>query len=596
MSLNTESLNAQIKPFLEPVAQSAAPLFQESFLLHEPEAELVALRDLLSADGHVLVLALLNISGDYEGEAGLVLHAHNALLLSGKLDNLDPQAIQEKMDRQTLSQRDVENVKAWLNTMAKAFVESLTSQGNLNLSLYLEDPVMVYSHQSLPLPEEELLRVVCPMSLGQEQLDPLIVAIPSELYSTLPQGEQSEAGSGENEDAPEADASLTPEELRDILGDEETDTEQPEEREEPAEAETAAQASEEKETEEEQEVQEEEEEEPEGVDPQILHQTLSRSLQNGEEELGDLLGKGLELREEAFTVKGKSEIFSEHTEKLVMTKLLVSGEIHGEIYTLLSVPDAVYLGGTLLMLPEEEVKKKVKTNNFGEDEADAYGEIVNILSGNLSKTFAEYYPRKLHIKKDRMETLVPTKLEASSPEPFPDGEYFYASYRIQMGSNSLGSLELVFPLHVLDLSRKQKEQLLRESKGASQTEPPAVAILSENPEENKNFTPVLASLGFEICFFTFRDNIKEKLRPYNVQTVLVILSEVNEKSLAKLIKIQSLFRDKYPAIVAAPNWTRTQVLQAVQYGAHDILKSPPDPEAIQLKFEPYAPALAEAAQ
>ncbi|MCF8031235.1 MAG: hypothetical protein K9J48_00885 [Desulfohalobiaceae bacterium] len=606
MALHIESLKSHLGSFLQPVASAASSLYQEELVLREPDMAVTTDQEFLAARSEGFLLTQIGISGDEQGDIALVLNVSNASLLSGKQDAPEEEAIRQSAESEGLQQRETENVQAMLGAMTQAFTDQLTSLHSVTLSFLMEDPQLVASPRSASAffdsSQDRLLQLSFPMSLGEQELDPLYCLIPETLVdlSGLEQEGETQEGQGkQEEETPEGEkapgntpsADLTREELQEIL-----DTSQQEEEEEEegsgADDDSASDAGDEPESgsgEEAGKEDEEEEDEGEGVDPEVLRNTLNQSVRYGEEELGDLLGKSLELTEDTFTVKSKSAILSEHQDKLVVTKLLVKGERHGEIHALFSMGDAILLGGTLLMIPEEEINKKVKQTNFGDDEADAFGEIINIWTGALSKVFEEYYPRKLNIKKDRMEPMAPARMETESPDPFPDGEYLLVSYKMQFGTRALGNLEMVFPLSVLDITSKQKQEIVDQAKGVNTQAPPAVAILSENREANKAISAILDGMGFEICYITFRENIKDKIRPYNVAAVLLILEEVTEKNLAKLIKLQSLLRSKYPAIAAAPNWTRPQVIQAIKYGAQDIVNTPPDSEVVRNKFREFAP-------
>jgi len=609
MALHIDSLKSHLDSFLQPVASAASSLFQEELVLREPDMAVTTDQEFLAARSEGFLLTQIGISGDEQGDIALILTVSNASLLSGRQDELEEETIQESAESEGLEQRETENVQAMLGAMTQAFTDQLTSLHSVTLSFLMEDPQVVASPRSASAffdsSQDRLLQLTIPMSLGEQELDPLYCLIPETLVdiSGLDQGdeareeqeEQEEQGEQEEAD-PESEeaagdtpnADLTQEELQDILDtsqeeDEEesgTDEEPAPESEPDAEADSGGDADQEE---------PEEEDEGEGVDPEVLRKTLNQSVRYGEEELGDLLGKSLELTEDTFTIRTKEEILGEHQDKLVVTKLLVNGERQGEIHALFSMRDAILLGGTLLMIPEEEINKNIKQNNFGDDEADAFGEIINIWTGALSKVFEEYYPRKLHIKKDRMEPMAPAKIETESPDPFPDGKYLLVSYKMQFGTQALGNLEMVFPLSVLDITSKQQQEIVDQAKGVDTQATPAVAILSENREANKAISSVLGSMGFDLCYITFRENIKDKIRPYNVAAVLLILDEISEKNLAKLIKLQSLLRNKYPAIVAGPQWTRPQVIQAIKYGAQDIVNTPPDSEVVQNKFWEFAP-------
>jgi len=597
MPLHIDSLKAHLDEFLQPVATEASSLFQEEIALSKPEISVTTDQEFLASRSEGFLLTQIGISGDEQGDIALIVSESSASLLSGRQDELDEDTIQQSAESEGLQQRETENVQAMLGAMTQAFTDRLSSLHSVTLSFLMEDPQIVGSPRSSSAffnsAQDRLLQLSFPLSLGEQELEPLYCLIPESLVDISElQQEEKDAAEEEADGAPNAD--LTREELQDILDanqqadqEENEATEEDEDTAEDDSSNTEA-ASDETEGEGEGE-EEEEEEEEEGVDPETLRNTLYKSVQSGEEELSDLLGKSLELTEDIFTVKNKADILAEYQDKIVQTKLLVNGDRHGEIYALFSMRDAILLGATLLMMPEEEINKKAKQNNFGDDEADAFGEIINIWTGALSKVFEEYYPRKLHIKKDRMESLAPAKIEMESSEPFPDGEYLLVSFKMQFGTQALGNLEMVFPLSVLDIKAKQKQYILDQAKGIDTSSPPAVAILSENREANKAISPVLSTMGFELTYINFRENIKDKLRSHNVTAVLLILSEVSEKSLAKLIKLQSLLRNKYPAIVAAPQWTRPQVIQAIKYGAQDIINTPPDSEVVRGKFWEFAP-------
>ncbi len=237
------------------------------------------------------------------------------------------------------------------------------------------------------------------------------------------------------------------------------------------------------------------------------------------------------------------------------------------------------------MVPEKEINKNIKENTFSEDEADAFGEIMNILTGAFSNVFAESSFKKIHLRKDRMETLDPNKIETESPDPMPESQYYLVSYTMQLGNRSLGELKMIFPLFILGISDQQAEYLEKVTNTAYVEENPSVAIISENSKENKVISTILEDLGCHILYLSFKENIKEKLRSYNIQAVFLIVNEINEKNLAKLIKVKSLLRGKHPIIISAPNWTRSKVIKAIKYGACDIINSPADPNDLKEKCE-----------
>ena len=100
---------------------------------------------------------------------------------------------------------------------------------------------------------------------------------------------------------------------------------------------------------------------------------------------------------------------------------------------------------------------------------------------------------------------------------------------------------------------------------------------------------MLSSQGISAVQLSFRDNLNDYL-PGKFTVVLLVMSEVNEQSLGKAIKISTSC--SLPLIAVGSSWTRSKVLKAVRYGVHDILPSPATDEEISRKVSAYLGPLA----
>jgi DNA-binding NtrC family response regulator len=65
------------------------------------------------------------------------------------------------------------------------------------------------------------------------------------------------------------------------------------------------------------------------------------------------------------------------------------------------------------------------------------------------------------------------------------------------------------------------------------------------------------------------------------------MREVGDRALAFIIKVQSAVQENTPIVVAGPKWTKKTVLQAVKYGACDILLTPPLPNELMEKIKQH---------
>jgi len=328
------------------------------------------------------------------------------------------------------------------------------------------------------------------------------------------------------------------------------------------------------------------------------------------EEIGALLGQDLKFDDIQLVMTSKADFFAQHClEKSVLTQLKVSGDREGQGFLVLKIPDAVILGGTLIMLPEDQIEEQAQKNQFEGEVADAFGEVANILAGGLTQVFVERYPKPLRFIKTQVETLIPTKLDLSSDQPFPEGNYYLASFTLHMEQHEPHHLQLLFPAQIFDLDPNQTVAspgaVAPQADAASETEQPdlktlappdtvaepvaaatdqpVVLIISEQPQTAEPFVQILASTEHSCKVLSYQDDIRQIFQQYQVLGVFLVMSQVGEKGFAAAIKLQSTGRPLPPMIFAGPEWTRSAVLRAVKYGARDIIIMPASNDEIQEK-------------
>ena len=169
-------------------------------------------------------------------------------------------------------------------------------------------------------------------------------------------------------------------------------------------------------------------------------------------ELAGLLGCQITLSKAEVSHLSKEDFFAQSLKKLAMARLAVAGDREGESFLFTQVRDAVFLGGTLIMLPPSELEQRVAQEEFAGEDEDAFGEIANIIAGVLTTTFDEYFPDKLRFVKKEVETVVPSKVAIESSAPFPDGRFSQAAFSVTIDGVQLGTLHLLFPCELLGLT------------------------------------------------------------------------------------------------------------------------------------------------
>ena len=204
------------------------------------------------------------------------------------------------------------------------------------------------------------------------------------------------------------------------------------------------------------------------VNMHAVHTTLLQASYHIDEELKAFFGEPLELYDYVGRVVSKQELLKRFSGKIVVTNMAITGDAYGEAFTAVTLDDAIFLGATLIMLPIEEINRKIRNAHFREDESDAFGEVINIFAGAYSTAFGDYFPKKVRLKKDRMTTVAPTKVDIASEEPFPDGDYFLASYSMRLGSRALQEFHIFFPPKLLGITKKNAAELREKPVAATQ--------------------------------------------------------------------------------------------------------------------------------
>lgn len=217
-----------------------------------------------------------------------------------------------------------------------------------------------------------------------------------------------------------------------------------------------------------------------------------------QEEVGSLLGVDFNLSESVNQLISKADYFSELVDKKVVAKLDVTGDIEGLGGIVLSVKDAIRLGGTLIMLPTAELDQVVKNENYSEEIEDSYGEIANIIAGSYTKAFEDSYPKDCRFVRKEQDLVVPLKVDNSSAEPIPDQYYYWVRSSMKLDGQEMADLDVLMPAAAFDIempdevaadstdssAAKDAEERTVATSDASET--PSVEDKSGEPDKPEN--------------------------------------------------------------------------------------------------------------
>jgi chemotaxis protein CheY-P-specific phosphatase CheC len=205
-------------------------------------------------------------------------------------------------------------------------------------------------------------------------------------------------------------------------------------------------------------------------------------------EVSSLLGTGIELEALENQIISKEDFFSDHAVgKQVFVDMEVVGGSQDTCYFSIGIKDAIYLGGTLIMLPPTELVNVVNEEDFSDDGRDAYGEVANIVSGVYTAVFEEQYREKLRFIKKELREVVPLKVVADSDDPIPNQAYYCHSMQLSVADKQLGIICMLFPARLLQLEGEAPEETV--SAGKAQTEPVVTKKLQAAPKEDQPQSP-----------------------------------------------------------------------------------------------------------
>jgi len=162
-------------------------------------------------------------------------------------------------------------------------------------------------------------------------------------------------------------------------------------------------------------------------------------------EVSALIGKPFKLGEPKFRQVSKEDLFSEPGGKQVLAHVSLEGELQAAGCLLIGIKDAIYIGGTLIMLPESELESVLADQQYSEELQDSYGEVANIICGAATVTLEEQYPKNVRLVRREQEIVVPIKVEVESDQPIADVPYYCMIVPMQLDDRELGELRVVLP-------------------------------------------------------------------------------------------------------------------------------------------------------
>ncbi len=123
--------------------------------------------------------------------------------------------------------------------------------------------------------------------------------------------------------------------------------------------------------------------------------------------------------------------------------LLEAASENGKGVAIFRVTDAVYLAATLLMMPPAQVAELIHAGEMGQDLADAFTEVANILYGALDDITVKTSPEKGKLRNEGIQLVDPAS-EAEFSSACPSGNATCVEFTVTFPGFDPGSAFLVF--------------------------------------------------------------------------------------------------------------------------------------------------------
>lgn len=590
----------------ERVADEVGGLMGATLIMSDLSTRLISKEDFFDEPSGKLVFSEVELSGEVEGDGCILISIKDAVRLGGTLIMLPENELEEASSSEDYSEEIDDSYGEIANIIAGSYTKIFEEMYPKSFRFIRKKqeiitPVKVDIESDKPIPNQNYYQVSAAMNLNGTAMGNLVLLIPAAPLGLDEVPPKAEVTPEREESPQEGQGVENVEEVSETAGvpDQEAipPTEQGEEPQEPL---TATK---------------DEDNAPPVIDINKQKKRVDACLKECSirmgDEVGALLGAEVSFSDHSTKVVNKEDFFfDEASGKQILAHMDVVGDRDGKSYLYIGLKDAIFIGGTLIMLPPSELETIVAEEDFNEDCDDAYGEIANIISGVFTKVFEEQYPHKIRFVKTALEKVVPMKVDAESDEPMPDVLYYMVTSKLTIGEKSMGNVQMLTPLSLFQLEQLGQDKIAEEvstpQKNSSiagraegsealsgQSRPgvvsgdnapvnPEFLLVSNDKDESQKILSVLNERGIISRILDYKDNINDFL-PGEVKGVFLVMQNVNENGLGVAIKISGV--SSIPLIAVGPEWTRTKVITAVKYGVDDILVSPASESDIGEKID-----------
>lgn len=600
----------------EQMQEEVSALLGKSLKLAESESRVLSKEDYFTQPAGKIVLAHIQLEGEVEGHGCLIVPIKDAVRIGGTLIMLPDTELDSVIADEKYTEEIEDSYGEIANIICGSMTATFEEQYPKTFRLVRTEqeiilPVNVDIEADEPVADGSYYLMSFSMLLEGQEMGDLQILLPAVSFGLVEEPQPEEETVEPEQGKPGATADVAEEEAA------ATGTLQQEDNSESAEEvgtisqpeEQAAAAA----------VSPAKPKRDVGKQQKLIDGLLAACMEKLGEEIGALLGGTLKVTPEENNIFSKGDLLEQAGGKQIMARMEVRGDGSGESFLFADIKDAIFLGGSLIMLPDSELEETMRNEEFGPDAEDAYGEIANIIAGTYTAVFEGQYRKNLGFVKTALETVVPVKIDPDSDETIPNQLYYLSVGTMKYNDKELGRVQVAFPAEILELeelgqpepeeaaqataqpsvgdqagdaapvqSSAQTDAGPAEGSARAQTlhelDPSTdILIFTDDNDEGRNIAAALQTLGYVPCVLHFKDPVNNFLSG-SIRLAFLVMKEVGEQGFGVAIKISSAGHS-VPLVAAGPGWTRTMVLKAVKYGADDILITPATEADVREKIE-----------
>ena len=324
-----------------------------------------------------------------------------------------------------------------------------------------------------------------------------------------------------------------------------------------------------------------------------------------QKELSNMLGITVQVRDKGSFSGPLQELLEEtNTGPRQCTRITISGDVQSHGWLIAATSDAMKLGLLLtegtpgLMLPGS------LSGGFSADCQDGFQEVCSILTDVVGYVCHDLSEDELVIERGEVRKEADLIKESVDQTDEDDRIFYRLSLELVADTLVCGTIHLLLPMEIYRninpiesesspenvLSGEQEviseQQSMDQPSSSGQGELPdqeaMVMLIEESPDHVPGIMSAILEAGIKTDSFSLADDLsKAGLDSY--LAVLLVLDRLDEIGLGAVIKIKST--SSVPLLVAASQWTQTDVMKALRYGVDDILMLPAESDELLRKIK-----------